>query len=83
MIEPLIIGLVFLSAGVVKGTVGIGLPTISVAVLTAVIGLDQAIAVSLLPSFASNLWQAIDGGAARHLIRRLAQSSLTKITGSS
>lgn len=71
MIEIFIIGLTFLGAGFVKGTVGIGLPTISVAVLAAVIGLDQAIAVSLLPSLASNLWQAVVGGAARPLIRRL------------
>lgn len=69
--ETFVIGVTFLVAGLVKGTVGIGLPTISVAVLSAVIGLDQAIAVSLLPSLASNVWQAISGGAGRQLTHRL------------
>jgi uncharacterized membrane protein YfcA len=69
--EAFVIGVTFLVAGFVKGTVGIGLPTISVAVLTTVIGLEQAIAVSLLPSLASNVWQSVNGGAWRRLTRRL------------
>ena len=60
----------FLLAGFVKGVVGLGLPTVSLALLTAVIGLPQAMALLLAPSFATNLWQAVNGGHARDILRR-------------
>lgn len=60
----------FLLAGFVKGVVGLGLPTISLALLTAVLGLPQAMALLLVPSFATNLWQALAGGNAVAILRR-------------
>jgi uncharacterized membrane protein YfcA len=67
---PLIIA-TFLLAGLVKGVIGLGLPTVSLAVLTATIGLPQAMALLLVPSFVTNLWQALSGGAARAVVRRI------------
>lgn len=60
----------FLLAGFVKGVVGLGLPTVSLALLTAVLGLPQAMALLLVPSFATNLMQAISGGGAIDSLRR-------------
>lgn len=60
----------FLLAGFVKGVIGLGLPTISLALLTAVLGLPQAMALLLVPSFATNLWQALAGGNAASILRR-------------
>ncbi|MEQ9640814.1 MAG: sulfite exporter TauE/SafE family protein [Alphaproteobacteria bacterium] len=61
----------FLLAGFVKGVVGLGLPAVSLGILTATIGLPPAMAILLIPSFATNLWQAVDGGHGRMLLRTL------------
>ena len=58
-------------AGAVKGVIGMGLPTISLALLAATLGLHQAMALLLFPSFATNLWQALAGGALLASLRRL------------
>ena len=61
----------FLLAGTVKGVIGLGLPTVSLAILTVAIDLPTAMALLLVPSFATNLWQASVGGNATSLWRRL------------
>lgn len=66
-----LIALTFLLAGSVKGVIGLGLPTISLAVLTVTVGLQPAIALLLVPSFATNVWQAVVGGNGRTLLGRL------------
>lgn len=67
----LAVGAVFLVAGTVKGVIGLGLPTVSLALLTVAIGLPQAMALLLVPSFVTNLWQAMVGGHGRVVLRRL------------
>lgn len=49
---------VFVLAGVVKGVVGLGLPTISMAMLALVMAPAQAAALLIVPSLVTNLWQA-------------------------
>ncbi len=66
-----VVALTFLLAGLVKGVIGLGLPTISLALLTAAIGLPQAMALLLAPSFVTNLWQALAGGNGRAILVRL------------
>jgi uncharacterized membrane protein YfcA len=61
----------FLFAGWVKGVVGLGLPTIALALLAATVGLREAIALMLVPSMVTNLWQGLAGGAFVALLRRL------------
>ncbi len=61
----------FLLAGSVKGVIGLGLPTVSLAVLTATIGLQPAMALLLMPSFVTNLWQAVVGGNGKAIIARI------------
>ena len=61
----------FLLAGAVKGVIGLGLPTVSLALLTVAIDLPNAMALLLVPSFVTNLWQAVVGGNGRAILRRL------------
>ena len=67
----LAITLAFVIAGLVKGVLGLGLPTVSLALLTVVLGLPEAMALLLVPSFVTNLWQALVGGQALPLLMRL------------
>ncbi len=67
----LLITAVFLLAGFVKGMLGLGLPTVAVALLTASLGLPQAIALVLIPSFLTNVWQGLAGGHTRALAVRI------------
>jgi len=67
----LIAAATFALAGAVKGVIGLGLPTVSLAVLAVATDLHQAMALLLVPSFVTNLWQAVAGGNAGMLLRRL------------
>jgi len=53
----LAIGAVFLCAGVVKGVIGLGLPTLSMALLALWMRPAQAAALLIVPSLITNLWQ--------------------------
>lgn len=61
----------FLLAGAVKGVIGLGLPTISLAILTVLVDLPSAMALLLAPSFLTNVWQATAGGQFLPLLKRL------------
>ena len=62
---------VFFLAGAVKGVIGLGLPTVSLALLTLALDLPTAMALLLVPSFVTNLWQGLVGGHLGPLLRRL------------
>jgi len=62
---------VFALAGFVKGVIGLGLPTITMGLLGAVLGPLQAAALLVLPSLLTNVWQITGPGTAA-LLRRLA-----------
>ena len=49
--------LVFTAAGVVKGVVGLGLPTLAMALLALAMAPAQAAALLVLPSLVTNVWQ--------------------------
>lgn len=57
-----IVFLTFVLAGWVKGVIGMGLPSVSLAILTLAIDLPTAMALLLAPSLITNFWQAIRGG---------------------
>jgi uncharacterized membrane protein YfcA len=65
------IGAVFLLAGLVKGTIGLGLPSISLGLLAATMDLKLAMILLLAPNVVTNLWQALSGGHLAALLRRL------------
>ena len=52
---------IFLLAGMVKGVIGLGLPTVSLAALTVAVDLPAAVALMVVPSAITNIWQGLDG----------------------
>ena len=65
-----IVMLTFLLAGGVKGVVGLGLPTVSVALLSAAFGIEAALPLLVIPSLVTNVWQGVVGGHLAALLRR-------------
>jgi uncharacterized membrane protein YfcA len=62
---------VFALAGMVKGSIGLGLPTIAMGLLAVVMTPLEAAAILVLPSFLTNVWQAADGPCLKPIARRL------------
>jgi uncharacterized membrane protein YfcA len=67
----LVVSGVFFIAGAVKGVIGLGLPVVSLGLLTAALDLQTAMALLIVPSFVTNLWQSVVGGNAKVVLRRL------------
>lgn len=65
------IAAVFVLAGAVKGVVGLGLPTISMALLALRMAPTHAAALLIVPSLATNLWQAGPLPTLGPLLRRI------------
>ena len=61
----------FFLAGVVKGVTGMGLPTVAMGALGALLSPIAAANLLILPSLVTNVWQLIAGPAFRPLITRL------------
>ncbi|WP_439589048.1 sulfite exporter TauE/SafE family protein [Hydrogenophaga sp.] len=76
----LVIG-VFLLAGIVKGVVGLGLPTISIALLALMMAPVQAVALLIIPSLITNVWQIRPWTTAWPMVRRLAPMQVGVFTG--
>lgn len=68
--NELVVFLIFLLAGMVKGIVGLGLPTISMALLALFMPPAEAAALLIIPSLVTNLWQA---GPLRNLLPLLGR----------
>ena len=62
---------VFVLAGVVKGVVGLGLPTIAMAMLALLMAPAQAAALLIVPSLITNLWQARPWPTLPRILRRI------------
>ncbi|BBK31015.1 membrane protein [Allostella humosa] len=73
--------LVFVLAGLVKGVLGFGLPTVVVALLALALPPTQALALLVVPSFATNLAQGAVGGHFVALCRRLWPMGLGIVLG--
>ena len=58
MLEPLLVAAIMALAGMVKGIVGLGLPTVAIGFLGMMMPLANAIALLLLPTLATNAAQA-------------------------
>jgi uncharacterized membrane protein YfcA len=74
MTDPYSLTMIFftlLLAGTIKGTIGLGLPMISVGVLVATFDLTTAMALVIMPAFVTNVWQAIVGGNGMAILKRL------------
>jgi uncharacterized membrane protein YfcA len=71
LFELVIVVAVFILAGVVKGVIGIGLPTIAMGLLGALMTPNQAAAILVVPALLTNVWQMWEGPALKLLLRRL------------
>jgi uncharacterized membrane protein YfcA len=67
----LVIAAVFLLAGFIKGTIGLGLPTVSMGLLVVTMPPSQALAIVIVPAIATNIWQTFVGPYLRDIISRL------------
>src|SRR6202046_1396094 len=73
-IEPLplvVATLSFLLAGFVKGVIGLGLPTVSMGLLSVVMPPAKAASLLIVPSFVTNVWQLAAGASFTRLAHRL------------
>src|SRR3954447_4742070 len=77
----LLVGGTFLLAGVVKGVIGLGLPTVSMGLLGLAMSPVQAAALLLVPSLVTNLWQLFTGPRFGALLRRLWGMMLGVVVG--
>ena len=66
----LVAGAAFLAGGSIKGLVGIGLPTASIALMTLALYPRTAIALVLFPMIGSNMWQLFRSGQVMRSARR-------------
>jgi len=62
---------VFLISGFVKGVIGVGLPTVSIALLATIVDLKSAIAILILPALLTNLFQSFNGSAFIKILKRI------------
>ena len=72
MTDALLVAAVFVIAGLIKGAVGVGLPTVVVGLLSVVMPPAQAAQLMVMPALATNIWQMTAGPALGALLRRLA-----------
>ncbi|MGF1446360.1 MAG: sulfite exporter TauE/SafE family protein [Pikeienuella sp.] len=80
-VEIALIGTTFLTGGLVKGTIGLGLPVVVLALLAPVFGLKDALALFLVPALVTNVMQALQGPALAALIARLWPFLLASVVG--
>lgn len=71
----------FLLAGFVKGVIGMGMPTVSLAVLTMSMGLPAAVQIMVVPTLVTNIWQALIGDGFMRLVRRFRMLLAATIVG--
>jgi uncharacterized membrane protein YfcA len=70
-LSPLWIAAIFLPAGLAKGVIGLGLPTIGMGLLALLMSPVEAAAVLALPSLVTNIWQMLAGARLLAIVRRL------------
>ncbi|WP_011297797.1 sulfite exporter TauE/SafE family protein [Cupriavidus necator] len=71
----------FVGAGMVKGVTGMGLPTVAMGVLGAIMSPLTAAAILIIPSFVTNVWQMLAGRGTLRLMRRLWAMMLCIVIG--
>ena len=76
------IAVVFLLAGLVKGMIGLGLPAVSMGLLTMMISPFQAASLLIVPSMVTNIWQLFAEGQVLRVLQRFWSLLLGIIIGS-
>ena len=83
MVDHLLIfiAFAFLLAGFVKGTLGLGLPTVAMGLLATTMAPGQAIAIVIVPASVTNIWQTFVGPYLRDILKRLWPLMLGTVAG--
>jgi uncharacterized membrane protein YfcA len=76
-----IVAATFLLAGMVKGVIGMGLPTVAMGVLAIVMPPVQAAALLVVPSLVTNVWQLVAGPSFVALLKRFATMMVAVCVG--
>jgi len=71
----------FLLAGLVKGVVGMGLPTVSMGLLSVMMPPVEAAAIMVIPTLITNIWQMFAGPALGAMAKRFASMTVGIIAG--
>lgn len=74
-----IAAIAFTLAGFVKGVVGFGFPVINLIILTLTIGLLDALAIIVIPTIVTNVWQALSGPYLKSIVKRMWLYFLTAV----
>ncbi len=69
ILAAVVLSIAFLVAGMVKGVIGAGLPTVATPIAATVVDPALAIALTVVPVLVSNIWQALQGGHYRPVLR--------------
>lgn len=67
----------FIVGGMVKGVIGLGMPTVSLGLLTIAFDLPTAMAIALVPTILTNILQGFTGGRAVQILKRIWPFLLT------
>ena len=83
MVDHLLIfiAFAFLLAGFVKGTLGLGLPTVAMGLLAVTMPPGQAIAIVIVPAIVTNIWQTFVGPYLRDILKRLWPLMIGTVVG--
>jgi hypothetical protein len=79
--QMLVIAGAFIVAGIAKGAIGMGMPPIAIGLMSFAVPLESAIAIMVVPTMVTNIWQAIYGGGFRPLMRRFGSMAATAMVG--
>jgi uncharacterized membrane protein YfcA len=79
VLQVLVIAGSFIVAGIAKGAIGMGLPPIALALMTFAIPLEDALALMVVPTMATNIWQAIYGQGFLRLLKRFWAMAVTSV----
>jgi hypothetical protein len=74
-------GAAFLTAGVLKGIVGLGMPIVVIGITAPFFGLATAIQLVILPGAVTNVRQALRGGMFRSILQRQRWLLATSVLG--
>jgi len=80
--QILLVAAAFVAAGFCKGVLGFGIPLVSVPILTGVMHPATTISVLAVPIVVANVWQSVEGGYTRGVIRRFWPAAVAVVVGS-
>lgn len=79
--QIVVIAAAFIVAGIAKGAIGMGLPPIALGIMSFAVPMETALALMVVPTMVTNVWQAVYGRDFAVLMRRFWTMAATSIVG--